>query len=164
MMIRSLRASLVAAFALFSAAQTVTTPRSTPQRAASTTISRARLQQVLGASTALRVVRASGVTDLSPSAAAVTVAPGEFVFRKMSDTARRVARPSPHSPSSGVVTYAMPYRWMTVDSAGVERVLMPYFVILGGGLSYDVATRTYRGVALVGVEDTLHEGADAVTL
>jgi hypothetical protein len=58
----------------------------------------------------------------------------------------------------------MPYRWMTVDSAGVERVLVPYFVLLGGGLSYDVASRTYRGIALVGVEDTLHQTADPITL
>jgi hypothetical protein len=58
----------------------------------------------------------------------------------------------------------MPYRWMSVDSAGVEHVLVPYFVILGGGLSYDVASRTYRGLALVGVEDTLHQSADPVAL
>jgi hypothetical protein len=53
---------------------------------------------------------------------------------------------------------------MTVDSSGVERVLMPYFIILGGGLSYDVASRTYRGLALVGVEDTLHPSDEPAPL
>jgi hypothetical protein len=146
---------------------------------------------VLGDS-ALRVVRPSGVSDLSPSAAAVTVAPGEFVFRKMSDTARRIALPQDGRPSVvpnarpdavpepalppgppplmtpsvpvTAATYMMPYRWMTVDSAGVERVLVPYFVILGGGLSYDVGSRMYRGLALIGVEDTLHPSDDPVVL
>ena len=58
----------------------------------------------------------------------------------------------------------MPYRWLTIDSAGVERVLVPYFVLASGGLTYDVPSRTYRGVALIGVEDTLHTDAAAVTL
>ncbi|MDB4883219.1 MAG: hypothetical protein JWL95_1985 [Gemmatimonadetes bacterium] len=131
-----------------------------------TSISRSRLQQVLGPAAALRVVRASGVTDLAPSAPSVSVAPGEFVFRKMADTARRIARGPADSSNAGKspVTYSMPYRWMTVDSAGVERVLMPYFIILGGGLSYDVGTRMYRGLALVGVEDTLHQSAEPFTL
>ena len=166
-------------------------PRSTRTQGVTTNrISRIRLQQVLGDSAALRVVRPSGVSDLSPSAAAVTVAPGEFVFRKMSDTARRIALPrndrpavvpngrpagvpDPVPPLPPLVTpavpanaaaYAMPYRWMTVDSAGIERVLVPYFVILGGGLSYDVASRLYRGHALIGVEDALHPTADPVVL
>ena len=152
-----------------------------PATSTSTRISRTRLQQVLGGST-LRVVRASGVSEVAPSAAEVTVRPGEFVFRKMSDTARRIVRgasalgptgvpdvrpapsPSPTVGVSGAATYTMPYRWMTVDSSGVERVLVPYFVILGGGLSYDVASRMYRGLALIGVEDTLHPSADPVVL
>jgi hypothetical protein len=186
------RASAIAPQASPQATGQVTAPTAV-QGTRSATISRARLQQVLGHSAELRVVRASGVTDLAASAASVTVAPGEFIFRKMSDTARRIAReaapvqsaPShggtetPPSPAPGstptpsslpsslpssAAAYAMPYRWMTVDSAGVERVLMPYFVILGGGLTYDVATRMYRGLALVGVEDTLHQSADPVTL
>ena len=131
------------------------------QARSTTTISRARLQQILGSSAAVRVVRASGVTDLAPGAASVTVAPGELVFRKMADTARAVRR-LPTVPEG--TAYSMPYRWMTVDSAGVERVLMPYFVILGGGLTYDVSSRMYRGVALVGVEDTLHQSAEPFTL
>jgi hypothetical protein len=159
----------------------------TRQGAASTTVSRTRLQPVLGGSAKLRVVRASGVADVSPSDASVTVSPGEFLFRKLSDTARQVrprgsggnpmavpnGTPKPPLPPpaslptslpSSASAYSMPYRWMTVDSAGVERVLVPYFVILGGGLSYDVGSRTYRGTALVGVEDTLHQDAEPVTL
>src|SRR5687768_4908132 len=68
-----------------------------------------------------------------------------------------------HSPNTttAVATlsgeaYAMPYRWFTVDSLGVEHVLVPYFIVVGGGLEYHAASRTYRGIALVGVEDTLH--------
>ena len=183
--------------ALATPAQSQTTPRaaaagqrSTAQSTASRQISRARVQEVLGGSQRLRVVRATGVTDVAPGATAVTVAPGEFLFRKLSDTARLVrprtasARPgNPQLDTSAVVagpdpgrplpgpsmppsaaTYAMPYRWMTVDSAGVERVLVPYFVLLGGGLSYDIASRTYQGRALIGVEDTLNESPDPVTL
>jgi hypothetical protein len=58
----------------------------------------------------------------------------------------------------------MPYRGLTIDSAGVERVLVPYFVLASGGLTYDVPSRTYRGVALIGVEDTLHTDATVTLL
>jgi hypothetical protein len=163
--------------------QAATTPQTTPQRATSRTVSRTRLQEVLGGSQKLRVVRATGVTEVAPSAAAVTIAPGEFLFRKLSDTARLI-RTTGHAPAenprvgpgvaptpalrpslpSTAAKYAMPYRWMTVDSAGVERVLVPYFVLLGGGLSYDVESRSYEGRALIGVEDTLNPTADPVAL
>jgi hypothetical protein len=43
-------------------------------------------------------------------------------------------------------------------------VLAPFFVLVGGGLSYDVQSRTYRGTALVGVEDTLHLSEPSVVL
>jgi hypothetical protein len=151
--------------------------------AARTTVSRSRALEVLGGSQRLRVVRASGVTDVAPSATSVTVAPGEFLFRKLSDTARRVrapeasasagdpdvhpdVMPGPRLPAlpSTAAMYTMPYRWMTVDSAGVERVLVPYFVLLGGGLTYDVESRMYRGQALIGVEDTLDHSAQRITL
>jgi hypothetical protein len=152
------------------------------------TLSRERIEQVLGRSAAeLRVVRASGVSSLSPAATSVGIAPGEFVFRKMADTAKRVTAvaspdtrpagdpkstvvPQSSTPATsraitqGATAFVMPYRWLTVDSAGVERVLVPFFVLTGGGLSYDVNSRTYRGVALVGVEDTLHESAGTVRL
>ena len=182
----ALAAAVGLALAVSAPAQGQPTAR---EHASTTTVSRTRIHQVLGGSEKLRVVRASGVADVSPSAAAVAVTPGEFLFRKLSDTARRVehvtsgALPGPSTVNPGATPtpttsptllppslpsdaarYAMPYRWMTVDSAGVERVLVPYFVILGGGLSYDVAARMYRGLALVGVEDTLHQSADPVTL
>lgn len=217
----SLRASRVLVAPSRVAPQAVSTVSATsPQVAATKSISRTRLQQMLGGSDAsIRVVRASGVSDLPPSASAATIAPGEFVFRKMSDTARRITTPStgspvgsqrpvvqpnvlprpapprvspdsgpivtaprpdvptsaprPNDPSGvlplpasvqGAEVFAMPYRWLTVDSAGVERLLMPYFVMLGGGLTYDPASRLYRGVALIGVEDTLHQETHAVTL
>ena len=168
-------------------------------RAVQKTISRERLDAILGRPTtpsaaAIRVVRTTGVTDLGATTTTVGLAPGDFVFRKMSDTARRIrtpvatvtsatprgsrTTPSPAVPpapsneirpadiprlSSSATTYVMPYRWLTVDSAGVERVLVPFFILTSGGLTYDVASRTYRGVALVGLEDTLHTNM-AVTL
>jgi len=160
-----------------------TARESVTRRAVSATVSRERALEVLGGSQRLRVVRASGVTDVAPSATAVTVAPGEFLFRKLSDTARRVrasdvdaavgrpdvhpdVMPSPRLPAlpATAAMFAMPYRWMTVDSAGVERVLVPYFVLLGGGLTYDVESRMYRGQALIGVEDTLDRDAQRITL
>jgi len=163
-------------------------PPAPPQSAGSATISHERLHEVLGSSQRLRIVRASGVSDVSPTAAAVTVRPGEFLFRKLSDTAQRIraaagsaptgnpqvrpdTTPGPLTPSllpsalpATAAAFAMPYRWMTVDSAGVQRVLVPYFVLLGGGLSYDVESRLYKGRALIGVEDTLNQSAGPVTL
>ena len=121
------------------------------------TISRGRLEQVLGRSaTSIRVVRSTGVSDLGANAASVDVRPGDLVFRKMADTAKRGARVKVPSLPSTAAAWVMPYRWLTIDSAGVERVLIPYFVLASGGLTYDVPSRTYRGVAFVGVEDTLH--------
>jgi hypothetical protein len=128
------------------------------------TISRGRLEQVLGRSaSSIRVVRPTGVTDLGANATSVGIQPGEFVFRKMSDTAQRGARVKVPSLPSAAAAWVMPYRWLTIDSAGVERLLVPYFVLASGGLTYDVPSRTYRGVAYVGVEDTLHADA-SVTL
>ena len=121
------------------------------------TISRGRLDQVLGKSAAIRVVRPSGVTDVSPNAGSVGINPGEFVFRKMSDTATRTTHVKVPALPQTAASFVMPYRWLTIDSSGVERLLVPFFVLASGGLSYDVVSRTYRGVALVGVEDTLHE-------
>jgi hypothetical protein len=139
------------------------------QAARQTTISRARLERVLGGRRApIRVVTPAGVADLAHNADSVRLAPGEFVFQKLADTASRIARTgdtttrpgvSPLTPSvrgANHAAFAMPYRWLTVDSLGVERVLAPFFVLVGGGLSYDVQSRTYRGTALIGVEDTLH--------
>jgi hypothetical protein len=121
------------------------------------TISRGRLEQVLGRSaTSIRVVRPTGVSDLGANAASVDVRPGDLVFRKMADTAKRGTRVKVPSLPSTAAAWVMPYRWLTIDSAGVERVLIPYFVLASGGLTYDVPSRTYRGVAFVGVEDTLH--------
>jgi len=128
------------------------------------TISRGHLEQVLGRSSgAIRIVRSTGVTDLGANAASVGIHPGEFAFRKMGDTAKRGATTKlPSHPKAAA--WVMPYRWLTIDSAGVERVLVPYFVLASGGLTYDVPSRTYRGVALIGVEDTLHTDASVTLL
>src|SRR5205823_3850223 len=90
------------------------------------TISRGHLEQVLGRSPgAIRVVRPTGVSDLGANEAAVGIRPGEFVFRKMADTAKRGGKVKvPSRPSAAA--WIMPYRWLTIDSAGVERVLVPY--------------------------------------
>jgi hypothetical protein len=165
-------------------------------------VSSERLRILLGSSSAtLRVVRANGSSDLKRDTGAVAVTPGDFVFRKLADTARRVVRAveairpprAPGTPDVPMVppkrdstpaatpsepvapapaadagrpaaTFAMPYRWLTVDSAGAEHVLIPYFVVIGGGLRYDVGTRLYRGTALVGVEDSLAGSTEPMML
>jgi len=145
-------------------------------------ISRETIERALGGRQGLRVVRASGVFDLGGTPDTVKVAPGEFLFRKMADTAERVAAATTTTGRSGgprptaqilrpsvpdldaAAAFAMPYRWLTVDSSGTERVLAPFFVLVGGGLSYDVQSRTYRGTALIGVEDTLHLNQPSVAL
>lgn len=175
-----------------------------PRPAAQHTVTDTRLRVLLGASpAALRVVRASGVSDV-PARGGVTVTPGEFVFRKVSDTARRVSRvpgavrppsvPAPTPPATtpaatpadtqangkptipappvgsptpsraAATAFAMPYRWLTIDSTGTEHVLIPYFIVIGGGLTYDVGSRQYRGTALVGVEDSLARTAEPIPL
>jgi hypothetical protein len=58
------------------------------------------------------------------------------------------------SPRDAV--YSMPYSLLTIDSAGVERILVPRFIVKGGALTYDVQSRKYKGIAIVGVEDTVH--------
>jgi len=123
------------------------------------TISRGRLDQVLGRSAGIRVVRPTGVSEVSANASSVGINPGEFIFRKTSDTAKRSAIVKVPAVQSTAASFVMPYRWLTIDSAGVERLLVPFFILASGGLTYDVASRTYRGVALVGVEDTLHADA-----
>jgi hypothetical protein len=138
-------------------------PAPPPQIGARTTISRERLERVLGGSRAatIRVVRPEGVTTVPTASDSVRIVPGELIFSKMSDTAHRVAMAVstgatlPTETAAGTV-YSMPYRWLTIDSAGVERILVPFFIIKGGGLPYDVQSRKYRGFVLIGVEDTLH--------
>jgi hypothetical protein len=48
---------------------------------------------------------------------------------------------------------------MSVDSAGIEHLLVPFLIVDGGGLSYNAASRSYRGFAIFGVVDTLHPGS-----
>jgi hypothetical protein len=152
---------LAAATAFAQSSTTATASRAATQKI----VSRARLDEILGKSgAAVRVVRSTGVSDLRDDVGSVAIVPGDFVFRKMADSARQIRR-SPTTPGvpTAAATYVMPYRWLTIDSAGVERVLVPFFILTSGGLTYDVSSRTYRGVALVGVEDTLHANA-SITL
>lgn len=145
------------------------------------TIDRARIQRALGGSAAsLSVARPGGITEALRQGDPVRIAPGDFVFARMSDTARVLSRSNTvmpgGRPSTGGVsrdmsellgaatTYSIPYRWLMVDSAGVQRLLVPFFILRGGGLTYDIADRTYKGTAFVGVEDTLHHGEGPVPL
>src|SRR4051812_21666157 len=99
----------------------VSTTQHAGAQARGKTITRAQLERVLGGQRApIRVVRTAGVADLAGNADSVHLAPGEFVFRKMGDTARRVERAnaaSPLQPSvrdlSKAAAFAMPYRWLT---------------------------------------------------
>ena len=141
-----------------------------------TAIRRETIDRVLGSHPGVRIVRASGVSDLGRVPDSVKLVAGEFLFRKTADTAARIVRKTGSAADTQAVvhpnvrdadkaaTFAMPYRWLTVDSSGTTRVLAPFFVLVGGGLSYDVQSRTYRGTALIGVEDTLHIDDPAVVL
>lgn len=140
------------------------------QRPRGAAIKRDRLARILGPEPGLRFVGPNGPSDLTRVPDSVRLSPGDFLFRKTADTAHRirdaqsvVLRPSIRH-ADNAATFAMPYRWLTVDSSGTERVLAPFFVLVGGGLSYDVQSRTYRGTALVGVEDTLHLDEPSVVL
>src|SRR5687768_13114440 len=87
-----------------------------------TTVSRARVDAVLGPSRTtvsdIRVVRRSGATEVTRGAASVQLAPGDFVFRKSSDSARRVVAPTAAAPGAapvprlppGAKIYRIPYR------------------------------------------------------
>ncbi|MDP9178286.1 MAG: hypothetical protein M3O61_11455 [Gemmatimonadota bacterium] len=130
---------------------------------ARTAISRARLERILGGpSAAIRVIRPSGVTNLPTATDSVRIVPGDLIFRKMSDTAHRIVATASTgtlpaaSPTDAV--YAMPYSLLTVDLAGVERTLVPRFIVKGGALTYDPQLRKYRGTAIVGLEDTVRPG------
>lgn len=134
------------------------------------TIDRARINRILGGSiNKVRINRATGVSDVPVDAGPVTVAKGDFVIAKLSDSAKVVKASSIETPGSlgalskaaaaietGSTTYALPYRLLTVDSAGVERLLVPFLILRNGALTYDVMRRLYKGTAFVGVEDTLH--------
>jgi hypothetical protein len=135
-----------------------------PQVNARMAISRRRLDTILGGSSAtIRVVSPTGVTTVPTGSDSVRFVPGNLIFRKMSDTAHRIAVTAPTgatlpavSPTDAV--YSMPYSLLTVDSAGVERILVPRFIVKGGALTYDVRIRKYKGIAIVGLEDTVHPG------
>jgi len=139
-------------------------PPPPPQVNARTAISRRRLETILGGSTAaIRVVSPAGVTTVPAASDSVRFVPGNLIFRKMSDTAHRIAVTASTgatlpaaSPTDAV--YSMPYSLLTIDSAGVERVLVPRFIVKGGFLTYDVRLRKYKGIAIVGLEDTVHPG------
>ena len=135
-----------------------------------TTIDRARINRVLGGSlNKVRISRPTGVSEVPTDASPVAVAKGDFVIGKVSDTATVLKASTIDTPGSlgalsrsaaaseaGATTYALPYRLLTVDSAGVERVLVPFLILRNGALTYDVMRRLYKGTAFVGVEDTLH--------
>jgi hypothetical protein len=104
--------------------------------------------------TALRFVRAGKASPLTSSADSVSLQPGDFVFRKVAMAARMEPR-KPNAPRSAPAVYELPYRWITVDSTGAPYALRPRLEVEGGGLTFDPATRAYRGRALVGLEDSL---------
>jgi hypothetical protein len=128
------------------------------------TISRGHLEQVLGRSSgAIRIVRSTGVTDLGANAASVGIHPGEFAFRKNGRYGKtRRDDKAAVAPESRRVGDAVPLADDRLGGCGACAV--PYFVLASGGLTYDVPSRTYRGVALIGVEDTLHTDASVTLL
>src|SRR5688500_13550112 len=143
----------VLAGALISGSRLVAQPAT-----ATRNIDRARLDRILGTAdtSPLKVVRRTGIQNVRRTAPMVGIVPGDLVFRKVDS----VATPERgRSPASGERTiYQLPYRWFTVGSDGVERLLIPRLIVHGNGLTYDPATRIFRGRALIGVEDSLHPG------
>lgn len=71
--------------------------------------------------------------------------------------------PVPSVPANAIL-FALPYRFFGVDAGGTERLLVPYVIVEGGGLTYSVAAHGFRGTAFVGVEDSLHPRAGSVAL
>jgi hypothetical protein len=116
------------------------------------------MQRVLGTfeASSLKVVRTTGIQPVRPGASTVGVVRGDFIFRKVGPAAVPERGRSPASADRKA--YQLPYRWLTTDSAGVERLLIPRLIIDGDGLTYDPAARIFRGKALIGVEDSLHPG------
>jgi hypothetical protein len=153
------------------------------------TIDRRTVETLLGSQgQAIRVVRDGKPTTVTAAETAVVVRPGDFVFAKMGPSAVRVTpvardssrtggatvptpQPAP-DPATAPVTrppvqrldtnaiqFALPYRWFTLDDTAGRRVLVPYLILHGGGLTYDVARRIYRADALIGLEDSLRPAA-----
>jgi hypothetical protein len=155
-------------------ADSVSASAARPAASSTIMLDPARIRRALGGSaTNIRVTGADGVTDVRRSGDAIPFKPTSLVFGKVADTARIVATSAVNvagavgpqaSITADAVTYKLPYRWLSVDSAGIERVLVPFFIVRGGGLTYDVMRRRYTGTALVGVEDTLNPGAGRVQL
>lgn len=164
------------AFLLATAAQVLVSPALQPQPAATRIrpFDRSRIERVLGASATadtatLKVVNRAGVQLVSSSADTIRVTAGDFIFRKIGahavrDTVRRLPdQPDSsllHGPSSSAVegqrSYELPYRWFTVDTNGVERLLIPKLIVDQNGLTYKNATRMFSGWASIGVVDSLH--------
>ncbi|MGI9077121.1 MAG: hypothetical protein ACR2G6_07310 [Gemmatimonadaceae bacterium] len=140
-------------------------------------LDRARIERVLGSpapsdTSRLKVVSRAGVQLVSPAADTIRVAAGDFVFRKIGaevirDTTQPLPPPYPVSLPEGALpdlavrvesrrTYELPYRWFTVDTNGVERLLIPKLIVDQNGLTYRTATRQFSGWAHIGVEDSLH--------
>jgi hypothetical protein len=142
-----------------------TPPTPPPTRSATpVTINRRALESLLGAQgRAIRVVRDGKPTTVTAAETTVAVRPGDFVFTKMGATAVRVTKApvaiGTASAGTGSARFALPYRWFTLDDTAGRRVLVPYLILNGGGLTYDVARRIYRADALIGLEDSLRPTA-----
>ncbi len=131
---------------------------SQPATARVRNLDRSRLERVLGTfeASSLKVVRTTGVQAVRPAAATVRVVPGDFVFRKVGPDV--IPEPGRSPASTDGKAFQLPYRWFTIDAAGVERLLIPRLIVHGDGLTYDPATRIFRGKAMIGVEDSLNPG------
>lgn len=99
--------------------------------------------------TAPKIVTREGVRSVQPGST-VSLTPGDFVFNKvaMTPTADSLGQ-------SGRRGFELPYRWLTLDAQGNELALRPRLELEGDAIRYHPATRTFRGVGLIGVEDSL---------
>lgn len=126
--------------------------RGTGTRNVVRSISRDRLTTVIGArsDSGVRIVSPSGIRAL-PQGGTVALRLGEFVFNKVA--MHPIADSS--LSSSGRLGWELPYRWVTLDAEGNELALRPRLEIEGDAIKYHPASRTFRGVGLIGLEDSL---------
>lgn len=124
-------------------------------------VGRVQLESFFGASRGkLMLVRNGKAVPIAASSDSITILKGDGIFHKSADApivAQRASLPLKLQALSNTATvYEMPYRWLVLDSAGVTRLLKPYFALVGEGLTFNIAEDQFTGSALLGVEDSLH--------
>ncbi|MDQ6828514.1 MAG: hypothetical protein M3081_06560 [Gemmatimonadota bacterium] len=136
----------------------------TPVAAADTQqkrVGRVQLEGFFGAGRGqLKLVRNGKAAPIPATSDSITILKGDGIFHKSAEApmvASRASLPQRlQALSDSATVYEMPYRWLVLDSAGVTRLLKPYFALVGEGLAFNIGEDQFTGSALLGVEDSLH--------